>query len=48
MLKDLKQILSICYKADCNCFLEQERTVYSEIHAKMDHNDVRRVLCTKH
>ncbi|PNF33479.1 hypothetical protein B7P43_G00561 [Cryptotermes secundus] len=43
MMKKFKQT-SVCQKADGNCFLEHERSVYSGIHAKRDDNNVRSVL----
>jgi hypothetical protein len=42
--KKLKQTLSASKKADANCFLGQERSADSEIHATGDHNDIRSVL----
>jgi hypothetical protein len=45
--KKFKQTLSACQKAGGNCFLGQERSADSGIHATMDHNNVRSVLHAK-
>jgi hypothetical protein len=42
--KKFKQTLSVCQKADVNCFLGQERSATGGILATRDHNNVRSVL----
>jgi hypothetical protein len=39
-LKNFKQTLSACQKANGNCFLGQERSADGGIHATKDHNNV--------
>jgi hypothetical protein len=43
-LKKFKQTLFACQKADGNCFLGQERSTDSGIHATRDYNNIRSVL----
>jgi hypothetical protein len=38
--KKFKQTLSVCQKADGNCFLVQERSADGGIYANRDHNNV--------
>jgi hypothetical protein len=42
--KKFKQTLSVCQKADGNCFLGEERSADGGIHATRNHNNVRNVL----
>jgi exosome complex RNA-binding protein Csl4 len=42
--KKFNQALSACQKADCNCFLGQERNADGETRASRDHSNVRNVL----
>jgi hypothetical protein len=42
--KRFKQPLSVHQKADCNCFLGQEKSADGGIHAKRDNNNIRIAL----
>jgi hypothetical protein len=35
---------NVCQKADCNCFLKQERCAVGGINATKDHSNVRSIL----
>jgi hypothetical protein len=39
-----KKTLSVCQKADGNCFLGQQRSADGGVHAKRDQNNIRSIL----